>query len=208
MTACGLPFSDPTAAHTHAYLWPVVERLLPSPAGGRLLDLGCGNGAFAQRLQSLGFQVTGVYPSPSGVGQARSASEAAEFIEASAEPGLAGRIGTFPVIVSLEVIEHVFSPQSFSRCVQELLEPGGRLILSTPYHGYWKNLALALSGKLDGHFTALWEGGHIKFWSVETLTRLFTQAGLARRSVHRVGRIPVLAKSMVLVFEKPHSGPA
>jgi hypothetical protein len=38
--------------------------------------------------------------------------------------------------------------------------------VSTPYHGYHKNLGLALSGKMDAHFTALWEGGHIKFFSI------------------------------------------
>ena len=43
-------------------------------------------------------------------------------------------------------------------------------MLSTPYHGYLKNLALAVSGRMDRHFTALHVGGHIKFFSIETLT--------------------------------------
>jgi 2-polyprenyl-6-hydroxyphenyl methylase/3-demethylubiquinone-9 3-methyltransferase len=37
-------------------------------------------------------------------------------------------------------------------------------VISTPFHGYWKNIALAVSGKFDDHFTALWNGGHIKFF--------------------------------------------
>ena len=36
--------------------------------------------------------------------------------------------------------------------VYDLLEPGGLAIISTPYHGYLKNLALAASGKLDSSF--------------------------------------------------------
>lgn len=85
----------------------------------------------------------------------------------------------------------------------DLLAPGGHAIVSTPYHGYWKNLALALSGQMDRHYTALWDHGHIKFWSVDTLTRLMAEKGLEHVSTDRVGRIPALAKSMVLVFRKP-----
>ena len=54
---------------------------------------------------------------------------------------------------------------------------GGEMIISTPYHGYLKNLALAITGKFDRHFTVLWDGGHIKFWSVKTLTKLLNEFG-------------------------------
>jgi 2-polyprenyl-6-hydroxyphenyl methylase/3-demethylubiquinone-9 3-methyltransferase len=75
-------------------------------------------------------------------------------------------------------------------------------IISTPYHGYWKNLALALTGQMDRHFTALWDGGHVKFWSVKTLSQLFAEQSLFPTRIIRVGRIPCLAKSMVLVFQE------
>jgi fructose-1,6-bisphosphatase/inositol monophosphatase family enzyme len=74
--------------------------------------------------------------------------------------------------------------------------------VSTPYHGYWKNLALALAGKLDNHFTALWDHGHIKFWSIATLRHLLQEAGFQSIAFHRVGRIPLLAKSMIAVARK------
>jgi 2-polyprenyl-6-hydroxyphenyl methylase/3-demethylubiquinone-9 3-methyltransferase len=101
------------------------------------------------------------------------------------------------------VVEHVYYPRLFARCVFDLLEPGGLAIISTPYHGYFKNLALALAGKMDGHFTVLWDHGHIKFWSVATLTELFREQGMPLESVDRVGRFPLLAKSMILTFRKP-----
>ena len=82
---------------------------------------------------------------------------------------------------------------------------GGTAILSTPYHGYWKNLALALSGKLDRHFTALWDHGHIKFWSMKTLALLLEAAGFCDIRFARVGRIPALAKAMSAVARRPVS---
>lgn len=74
--------------------------------------------------------------------------------------------------------------------------------MSTPYHSYLKNLALALSGKMDNHFTALWDHGHIKFWSKKTLTLLLREAGFSKVKFFRAGRIPPLAKSMLAVATK------
>ncbi len=58
---------------------------------------------------------------------------------------------------------------------------------------------MALSGKLDKHFTALWDHGHIKFWSMNTLTILLEEAGFRDIRFERVGRIPPLAKAMIAV---------
>jgi 2-polyprenyl-6-hydroxyphenyl methylase/3-demethylubiquinone-9 3-methyltransferase len=85
------------------------------------------------------------------------------------------------------------------------LDPGGLAIVSTPYHGYFKNLAMAITGKLDAHFTALWDHGHIKFWSMKTLCSLFSEAGFLETRFLRVGRIPIIAKAMIAVARKPSS---
>lgn len=106
-------------------------------------------------------------------------------------------------MISLEVVEHVYAPRDYARTLFDLVEPGGTAIVSTPYHGYLKNLALALTGRMDRHFTALWDHGHIKFWSIPTLTTLLTEAGFENIRFHRVGRIPALAKSMIAVAQKP-----
>lgn len=106
------------------------------------------------------------------------------------------------LFVSLEVIEHVYDPRAYARTLHDLLEPGGTAIISTPYHGYVKNLALAVTGNLDNHFTALWDGGHIKFFSIRTLRRLLIETGFQGIHIIRVGRIPPLAKSMVAIARK------
>jgi 2-polyprenyl-6-hydroxyphenyl methylase/3-demethylubiquinone-9 3-methyltransferase len=83
-----------------------------------------------------------------------------------------------------------------------LLTDNGVAIITTPYHGYCKNLALAITGKMDKHFSPLWDHGHIKFWSVKTFTELLSQAGFRKINIRRVGRIPQLAKSMIAVARK------
>lgn len=150
-----------------------------------------------------GWDVTGVDPSEEGIAQARGVDPALKLATGSAYDDLAGQYGRFPVVLSLEVVEHVYAPRHYARTLFDLLEPGGRAILSTPYHGYWKNLALALSGRMDAHFTALWDHGHIKFWSIRTLGELLREAGFVDLRFVRVGRVPALAKAMIAVARKP-----
>ncbi|MBL4901134.1 MAG: methyltransferase domain-containing protein, partial [Desulfocapsa sp.] len=76
------------------------------------------------------------------------------------------------MVISSEVVEHIYDPRLYANNISKLLKPSGILLISTPYHGYLKNIALALAGAWDKHFTALWDGGHIKFWSYCTLKEL------------------------------------
>ena len=206
-TPAGYRYADDAASHTNAYLMPQVRQALDGvawPAGPRrVFDLGCGNGAVAAELATAGYTVSGVDPSEDGIRLARTHHPALDLHPGSAYDDLAVRFGRFPAVISLEVVEHLYYPRKFARTVFDLLDPGGTAIVSTPYHGYLKNLALAVTGKLDAHFTALWDYGHIKFWSPRTLTALLAEAGLTVERVVRVGRVPVLAKSMILVARKP-----
>lgn len=205
-------YADSAPPHTQAYLLPPVLAALSQVkwAGSprRVFELGCGNGSTAAELAGYGYEVVGVDPSEAGIQLARQAHPHLEFYLGSAYDDLAGRYGRFPAVVSLEVVEHVFFPRRFAACVFELLLPGGVAILSTPYHGYLKNLILALSGKMDHHFSALWDYGHIKFWSIKTLSILLHEVGFRDLHFLRVGRIPPLAKSMIAIARRPTHEPS
>jgi 2-polyprenyl-6-hydroxyphenyl methylase/3-demethylubiquinone-9 3-methyltransferase len=110
---------------------------------------------------------------------------------------------SFDLIVSTEVVEHLYSPQTWAVGCFNALSPGGTLISSTPYHGWLKDVALAASGRLDRHHDALREGGHIKFFSRATLERLLREAGFEQIQFEGVGRLPAVWKSMVLAATKP-----
>lgn len=187
-------FSGGAPEHSHEYLWPAVQRLLPAP--GRVLDIGCGNGALCGRLAALGWGCVGVDVSESGIAAAR--LNPGRFEVASASDDLS-RFGTFDLVTSLEVVEHLTEPRKWAANVRACLRPGGTAIVSTPYHGYAKNLALSVLNRWDSHMSPLWDCGHIKLWSRRTLGRLLTEAGFQDVRFHRVGRVPILAKSMIAV---------
>ena len=165
--------------------------------------MGCGNGAVAQLLSQEGYKVTGIDPSTEGIQQGNNNFPNLDLHAGSSEDDLLDKYGTFPLVISLEVIEHIYNPYQFAQKIFDLLEPGGAALLSTPYHGFLKNLGLSLTNKWDGHFTALWENGHIKFWSVRTLTELMRQTGFTEVEIHFAGRIKWLSKSMIVVVKRP-----
>lgn len=187
------------------YITPRVLEELRTLGARRVLDLGCGNGALAGHLAEQGWDVCGVDRDAEGVEIARARHANARFQRIGVDDDPATLLATepaFDAVVSTEVIEHLFSPHLLPRFARAVLRPGGHLIVTTPYHGYLKNLAIAASGKWDHHHTALWHGGHIKFWSRDTLTQLLQENGFRVVRFSGVGRLPYLWKSMVLVAER------
>jgi len=108
----------------------------------------------------------------------------------------------FDAVVSTEVIEHLFAPHLLLQFAAGTLKSGGYIVISTPYHGYLKNLALSILDLWDKHHTPLWHGGHIKFWSKKTLSRLLHENGFVVVGFCGTGRIPYLWKSMILIAKK------
>ena len=195
--------AQPTCAHD--YLMPAVHRImaqgLAAGRAKRVFDLGCGNGATARALAAQGWETAGVDPSREGIGLARASG--LDLRLGSAYDDLAADFGQWPFVICLEVVEHVYFPHRLARTLSELCEPGGLAIVSTPYHGYWKNLALSLvPGAWDRHHHPLSDHGHIKFWSIPTLRALLSTAGFERTTFVRVGRMRPLAKAMIAIAEK------
>ena len=159
-----------------------------------ICDLGCGNGHISGRLSQLGYDITGVDASASGIRIARNAYPQAKFIQARIDGELTGK---FDLVISSDVIEHLYRPSDLLEAAGSLLGPNGHVLIGTPYHGYLKNLVLAATGKMEAHFSALHDGGHVKFFSVNTLSQLMLSHSFAELKFTFYGRAPLLWKNMI-----------
>jgi 2-polyprenyl-3-methyl-5-hydroxy-6-metoxy-1,4-benzoquinol methylase len=143
---------------------------LPASGIGELLDVGCGNGEFIDRMRSLGWRVSGVDPDPKAVSHARSRglkvfSGMVSDIAASKQ---------FDIITLNHVIEHAINPVDLLRECRNRLRPGtGRLIITTPnisslghwwFKGFWRGLEVPR---------------HLVLFSQAALRECAKQAGLA-----------------------------
>ncbi|VFN04591.1 MAG: Methyltransferase domain-containing protein [Candidatus Kentron sp. G] len=115
--------------------------------------------------------------------------------EAIAETG-------FDTAIGIEVVEHLYRPDALIRFAANKLADNGILILSSPYHGWLKNNLICVLDQWDRHHNSLTNGGHIKFFSKATLSRLLDIHGFAVVEFIGVGRVRWLWKSMILVARK------
>jgi 2-polyprenyl-3-methyl-5-hydroxy-6-metoxy-1,4-benzoquinol methylase len=142
---------------------------LPPRPGGRVLDVGCGEGRTLEQLRDLGWQVEGVDFDRGAV-------------LAAAARGIPVRLGTladqrypdgaFDAVVHRHVLEHVPDPIGFLAECRRLLAPGGRLALVTP------------NSESLGHrrFGAAWRGleppRHLQVFAPASVRRVAEAAGL------------------------------
>ena len=192
---------------SHGYILPAIEKIIAgfqSHEPIRILDLGCGNGFVTARLAELGYSITGVDASPDGLEIARSAYPNIQFELCSIYDDALAEIVAEPVdcIISLEVVEHLYYPRKLFEKSFALLKSGGQLIVSTPYHGYLKNLSISILNGWDNHFGVDIDGGHIKFFSKNTLYKMAFSAGFENSQLRGVGRFPYLWKSMIMISQK------
>ena len=199
-------FLDGKESHMHGYVMPHLlfcsGKLNPTM---RILDIGCGNGAACGEFLKRGCQVVGIDLSRQGIEWARRTYPKARFEIMPADDRVLERLAEAPfdLVISTEVVEHLYAPRKWARGCFEAVKPGGKFICTTPYHGYFKNLFISMLGKWDAHANPLWDGGHIKLWSRQTLTRLLSDAGFVNLQFRGVGRLPYLWMTMVMSAEKP-----
>lgn len=111
----------------------VLKSVIPSLAGIRILDVGCGSGGLARLLVEEGAEVTGVDPNPQALTAARTRVPAARFEEASAE-ALPFEDAAFDVVLVVNALHHV-PLDAMDRAVAEaarVARPGGWLIVLEP----------------------------------------------------------------------------
>ena len=185
------------------YITPEIIRILTKLGARRVCDVGSGNGALVAALAARNFYAIGVEYDKAGVAVSKAQYPNINFYNLGVQDDpatlLSAEGAQFDAVVSTEVIEHLYSPHLLPAFARKLLKPSGHLVISTPYHGYLKNLAISVFNKWDDHHTALWHGGHIKFWSPKTLKVLLEDNGFMVRLFSGVGRLPFLWKSMVAV---------
>ena len=105
-------------------------RYLPNPLPGqRLLDIGCGNGAFLAKAKAAGWSVLGLDLDPKAV---EAATGLGLDVKAGTMTLFDGESSCFDAITLSHVVEHVHEPVRLLQDVFRLLRPGGVVYVETP----------------------------------------------------------------------------
>jgi SAM-dependent methyltransferase len=135
-------YDETLPAHvTGHYLEKRTRFILDHCPGGRALDVGCGTGALALRLQRAGSEMVGIDPSE---GRRRVMREHAPEVEAVLGSGteLPFGDGEFDLVLSVAAMHHIAAPDAVRRALGEMARvtrPGGRVLIwdHNPRNPYW-----------------------------------------------------------------------
>ena len=172
----------------------VVElcRRYLSAAPELLVDVGAGFGTFCEEIQKLGYfaEVLAVEPSRDLAATCR--RKGVVVVE---QPIEVADIRGATVVVSFELIEHLFCPRDFLLACAEALVEDGLLILTTPnIRGFDLAILGAASDNIDGP-------EHLNYFHVDSLRHLVTRCGLEVVEVLTPGKLDA-----ELVRKKTESG--
>ena len=149
--------------------------------GLRLLDIGCGGGLLSEPMARLGAEVVGADAAEGNIPVAKLHAEQSglkiDYQHTTAE-ALAEAGEQFDVVLNMEVVEHVASPESFLSACQQLLKPGGLHLCST-INRNTKSYMVAVVGA-ENIMRWLPRGTHdwSKFITPDELYELLQQSGL------------------------------
>jgi SAM-dependent methyltransferase len=145
-----------------------VRNLHRPSDGGRLLDVGCGQGTFLAEMRDAGWEVEGVEPDPRAAAVAR-ANEIpvvdVSFEDASLAPA------SFDAVTMNHVIEHFHEPVEALRIARRLLRAGGLVWIATP------NLASRGHALFARDWIGLDPPRHLVLFDRSSLTRAVREAG-------------------------------
>ena len=102
-------------------------------------------------------------------------------------------------VFSSEVIEHIYDIENAFLEISRILKPGGKLLLTTPYHGLIKNLLIVLFA-FDKHFNPA--GSHIRFFSKKSLFGLLNKFGFSVIKYGYYGRFYPVSHSIYVLAKK------
>jgi len=168
-------------------------------AGGVLLEVGSGFGTFCAEMQRIGgfSRIIAVEPTPDLSNTCR--ERGIEVINKPVEQVSFGR-DEIDVIVSFEVIEHLFSPRDFLIKCRDILSPGGLLVLSCPnVKGFDIMVLQALSVSVDAE--------HLNYFHPDSLSLLLGECGFETMEVSTPGKLDAeLVRKKILSGELDVSG--
>lgn len=141
----------------------------------RFLDFGCGRGGFLLAMndpKGVGFELGD--PGMIDIGPSRIVT--GHFLETAGSPGLEN--GSFDLIASFDVFEHLPELDKYVNALSALLRPGGHLVITVPDIGRW-------NAKLAGDRWNMYLLEHLWYFNKNTLRAFMKRAGF-RETHHRV----------------------
>ncbi len=176
---------------------PDIENLV-SPTAKLVLDVGCSNGTLGAAIKArTGAQVVGVELSSAMAAEARNRLDRV-FVDDAAAVFATEKLAEykFDTIIFADVLEHLVDPWLVLQTATKYLTPEGTIIASLPNIRHIDTIYnLVVKGKWPYRDRGIHDRTHLRFFTKQNITDLFSNAGL------EINRI----ETNYRLVEKPHS---
>ena len=122
---------DVFTPEANARLIAAFRRLTGLPAGARVADLGCGSGAFTERLRQAGYRATGIDISPKLIAVGKAIYPGLDLLEGDVEH-LPFPDGAFDGVLLSGLVHHFPDPARCAAETHRILRSGGRFMAFDP----------------------------------------------------------------------------
>ncbi len=183
-------------ADPEPWAWGRRRRWLLDEArpGERVLDLGCGSGRFLRALSEAGAVPVGVEIAEAALERARRVAPGVELHRVDPDGDLPLDDGSVDLVWCSEVLEHVADTAALLTEARRVLRAGGRMLVTTPYHGRVHAAVLALT-RFETHFDPL--GQHLRFYTADSLICALARRGFDSVTVRATGRLPLFRETLI-----------
>lgn len=153
----------------------LLKELADLPVG-RVFDLGCGDGGFAEQARTLGHRVVGVDRTEfEGVRDRMNL-----FVRADLNEGIpqeAHVAAGYDVVVAADILQFLAEPEKLLRQIRSVLRPGGQVYVCVPNAVHWYPRARFLLGRFDYDRRGILDVNHLRFFTRRSLRRLLVRTG-------------------------------
>jgi SAM-dependent methyltransferase len=184
------------------WAWERRRALLLAEArpGERVLDLGCGAGRFVAALRDAGADPVGVEIAEAALERARRNAPGTDLRLVEPDGSLPLEHAGVDLVWCSEVLEHVADTEHLLLEARRVLRPGGRLLITVPFHGRVKAALIGLL-RFERHFDPT--GQHLRFYTRDSLARTLADAGFEAVQVQPWGGPPLLRTGLTARALRP-----
>ena len=150
-----------------------ARRLLP--AGGSVLDVGCGSGGLLALLRPQAGRTAGVEPSPTA---AAAAAQVSDHVVNSCVEEAGFDPDTFDLLVMADVLEHLVDPDAVLARAVGWVKPGGHVIVSLPNIAHWQARLAVAKGEWRTDDAGTFDASHLHFFAAGNAEQMLRRAGL------------------------------
>jgi 2-polyprenyl-3-methyl-5-hydroxy-6-metoxy-1,4-benzoquinol methylase len=143
------------------------DRGFPAAAGAKLLDIGCGTGAFLKAARDAGFKVTGIEPSWFSSRWARK-NLGLDVLTTATEKFRP--LAKYDVVTCLHTIEHLANPLKAVERIASFCSKDGIILVATP------NLGCEVARRLGADWKAVGPADHLFLFDRDTLEKTLRRA--------------------------------